>query len=201
MLRKRIQLGMIHAAVAITLVPINSTLNRIMIEDLGIYAVLVVLLFSPPYLFSFIQVAVGSFSDRHPILGLRRTPYIAAGLVLCVVGLMLATQVALLLPVNFWAGIGLGILTFGAWGMGFNLATVSYFSLPTRWRSGCCRWSNGIRSQGWRNVSRGRVCLKQFVSGWWGSQRRQPQAQWQCFRPACTWISRETATGVATRES
>jgi len=131
MLRKRIQLGMIHAAVAITLVPINSTLNRIMIEDLGIYAVLVVLLFSPPYLFSFIQVAVGSFSDRHPILGLRRTPYIAAGLVLCVVGLMLATQVALLLPVNFWAGIGLGILTFGAWGMGFNLATVSYFSLAS----------------------------------------------------------------------
>lgn len=131
MLRKRIQLGLIHAAVAITLVPINSTLNRIMIEDLGIYAILVVLLFSPPYLFSFIQVAIGSFSDRHPILGLRRTPYIAAGLVFCVVGLMLAARVALILPTNFWAGMGLGILTFGAWGMGFNLATVSYFSLAS----------------------------------------------------------------------
>ena len=104
MLRKRIQLGLIHAAVAITLVPINSTLNRIMIEDLGIYAILVVLLFSPPYLFSFVQVAIGSFSDRHPILGLRRSPYIAVGLILCVIGLMLAAQVALLLPNNFWMG-------------------------------------------------------------------------------------------------
>ena len=131
MLRKRIQLGLIHAAVAITLVPINSTLNRIMIEDLGIYAILVVLLFSPPYLFSFIQVAIGSFSDRHPVLGLRRSPYIAAGLILCVIGLMLAAQVALLLPTNFWMGMGLGILTFGAWGMGFNFATVSYFSLAS----------------------------------------------------------------------
>ena len=109
---KRIQIGLVHTAVAITLVPINSTLNRILIEDLGLMATLVVLLFSPPYLFSFIQVAIGSFSDHHPILGLRRTPYILAGLVLCVVGLMLAAQVALLLPQNFWLGLALSLLIF-----------------------------------------------------------------------------------------
>jgi BCD family chlorophyll transporter-like MFS transporter len=131
MMLKRIQLGLIHAAVAVTLVPINSTLNRILIEDFGIYALLVVLLFSPPYLLSLIQVAIGSFSDRHPLFGLRRTPYIAAGLLLCVLGLILAAQVALILPVNFWLGLGLGILTFGAWGMGFNFATVAYFSLAS----------------------------------------------------------------------
>jgi BCD family chlorophyll transporter-like MFS transporter len=44
---------------------------------------------------------------------------------------MLATRVALLISENLWLGIGLGILTFGAWGMGFNLATVSYFSLAS----------------------------------------------------------------------
>ena len=131
MLRKRIQLGLIHAAVAITLVPINSTLNRILIEDIGILALVVTLLFSPPYLFSFIQVGIGSFSDKHPIWGFRRTPYIVAGLVFCVAGLILATRVALLISENLWLGIGLGILTFGAWGMGFNLATVSYFSLAS----------------------------------------------------------------------
>jgi len=131
MLRKRLQLGLIHAAVAITLVPINSTLNRILIEDMGILALVVTLLFSPPYLFSFIQVGIGSFSDKYPLWGFRRTPYIVAGLVLCVAGLMLATQVALLIPEDFWLGIGLGILTFGAWGMGFNLATVSYFSFAS----------------------------------------------------------------------
>jgi len=131
MFLKRLQLGLIHAAVAITLVPINSTLNRILIEDQGLAATLVVLLFSPPYLLSFIQVAIGSFSDRYPLFGLRRTPYILGGLILCVVGLVLAAQVALILPSNFWAGLGLGGLTFGAWGMGYNLATVSYFSLAS----------------------------------------------------------------------
>lgn len=128
---KRLQLGLIHAAVAVTLVPINSTLNRILIEDQGLAATLVVLLFSPPYLFSFIQVAIGSFSDRYPLFGLRRTPYIAGGLILCAVGLVLAARMALVLPANFWGGLGLGMLTFGAWGMGFNLATVSYFSLAS----------------------------------------------------------------------
>lgn len=131
MFLKRLQIGLIHAAVAITLVPINSTLNRILIEDQGIWATLVVLLFSPPYIFSFVQVAIGSFADRNPIFGYRRTPYILAGLLLCVIGLVMAVQVAVILPQNFWYGLGIGVLTFGAWGMGFNLATVSYFSLAS----------------------------------------------------------------------
>ncbi len=128
---KRFQLGLIHAAVAITLVPINSTLNRIMIEDFGLAASLVVLLFSFPYLLSFVQVAIGSFSDHHPILGYRRSPYILIGLLFCVTGLLLSTQVAQLLVTNFWAGLALGLLTFGAWGMGFNFASVAYFSIAS----------------------------------------------------------------------
>jgi len=131
MLLKRLQLGLIHVAVAMTLVPINSTLNRVMIKELAISATLVALLASLPYLFSPIQVAIGSFADRHPILGLRRSPYIVLGLLLCVLGVVLSPQTAFLLATNFWAGLGLGLLTFGAWGMGFNFATVSYLSLAS----------------------------------------------------------------------
>ena len=131
MLRKRIQLGLIHVAVAMTLVPINSTLNRVMIKELAISATLVALLASLPYLFSPIQVAIGSYSDRHPIFGLRRTPYILVGLVLCVVGVVVSPQVAFLMSENFGLGILAGIGAFGAWGMGFNLSSVSYLSLAT----------------------------------------------------------------------
>ena len=84
MLLKRLQLGLIHAAVAMTLVPINSTLNRVMIKELALSATLVAVLASLPYLFSPIQVAIGSYSDRHPLFGLRRTPYILLGLLFCV---------------------------------------------------------------------------------------------------------------------
>jgi BCD family chlorophyll transporter-like MFS transporter len=131
MIRQRIQLGMIHVAVAMTLVPINSTLNRVMIKELAISAALVALLASLPYLFSPIQVAIGSFSDRHPIAGYRRSPYIFLGMLMCVLGVILSPQAAFLMATDLPAGIALGVLAFGAWGMGFNFATVSYLSLAS----------------------------------------------------------------------
>lgn len=131
MLRKRLQLGLIHVAVAMTLVPINSTLNRVMIKELAISATLVALLASLPYLFSPIQVAIGSYSDRHPIFGLRRTPYILAGLILCVLGVIVSPKVAFLMAENLSLGILAGIFAFGAWGMGYNLSSVSYLSLAS----------------------------------------------------------------------
>ncbi len=131
MFLKRIQLGLLHMAVAMTLVPINSTLNRVMIKELALSATLVAVLASLPYLFSPIQVAIGSFSDRHPVWGRRRTPYIFLGLILCVLGLVLAPTAAFTMAENFWSGLGLGVLAFGAWGMGYNLASVSYLSLAS----------------------------------------------------------------------
>ncbi|MEK6222650.1 MAG: BCD family MFS transporter, partial [Chloroflexota bacterium] len=131
MFRQRIQIGLIHSAIAITLVPINSTLNRIMIKELALSATLVALLASLPYLFSPIQIWIGSFSDRNPILGYRRTPYIVLGWLLCILGVIVSPYIAFLLASNPALGIILGTLAFGAWGMGYNFATVSYFSLAT----------------------------------------------------------------------
>ena len=131
MVIKRIQLGLIHVALAMTLVPINSTLNRVMIKELAISASLVAVLASLPYLLSPIQMVIGSFSDRHPVWGLRRTPYILLGLFLCVGGVVIAPYVAFMMTSQYWAGIALAALTFGAWGMGFNFASVSYLSLAS----------------------------------------------------------------------
>ncbi|HEY2981366.1 MAG TPA: BCD family MFS transporter [Anaerolineales bacterium] len=131
MFLKRFQLGLIHVAVAMTLVPINSTLNRVMIKELAISATLVAVLASLPFLFSPIQVVIGSYSDRHPIFGFRRTPYILAGLILCVAGVSASPYVAFLMADHFALGILAGLLAFGAWGMGYNLAAVCYLSLAS----------------------------------------------------------------------
>ncbi|MBV6449925.1 MAG: Protein PucC [Anaerolineales bacterium] len=131
MFLKRLQLALIHTAVAMTLVPINSTLNRVMIFDLGFSKTLFTFLAIFPYLLAPIQVAIGSFSDRNPIFGYRRTPYIFVGLLLCVTGVAAAPQVAILLTKDFNLGIVAGFLAFGAWGMGYNLSAVSYFSLAS----------------------------------------------------------------------
>ena len=131
MLLKRLQLGLIHVAVAMTLVPINSTLNRVMIKELALSATLVAALASLPYLFSPIQVAIGSYSDRHPIFGFRRTPYIFLGLLLCALGVIVSPGAAFLMSRDPGIGILAGLLAFGAWGMGFNLSSVSYLSLAS----------------------------------------------------------------------
>jgi BCD family chlorophyll transporter-like MFS transporter len=131
MLTKRLQLALIHTAVAITLVPINSTLNRVMIKELALSATLVAILASLPYLFSPVQVAIGAYSDRHPLFGYRRTPYIAVGLLLCVLGVILAPLAVFTLQDNFALGVLFVGLTFGAWGMGYNLAAVTYLSLAS----------------------------------------------------------------------
>jgi MFS transporter, BCD family, chlorophyll transporter len=131
MFLKRFQLGLIHVAVAMTLVPINSTLNRVMIKELALSATLVAILASLPYLFAPIQVAIGSYSDRHPIFGYRRTPYIFVGLILCVLGVVVSPQVAFLMADQFWLGLLAGVFAFGAWGMGYNLSAVSYLSLAS----------------------------------------------------------------------
>lgn len=131
MFLKRIQLGMIHMAVAMTLVPINSTLNRVMIKELAIAATLVAILASVPYIFSPLQVAIGSYADRHPIFGMRRTPYILLGLLLCVGGVVVSPMVAFLMASNPPLGLLCAALAFGAWGMGYNLSSVSYLSLAS----------------------------------------------------------------------
>lgn len=131
MFRKRIQLSFIHVAVAMTLVPINSTLNRVMIKELALSATLVAVLAVLPYLFAPVQVAIGSYADRHPILGYKRSPYILLGLLLNVAGLAIAPFVVFVMPENFWLGLFLSMLVFGAWGMGYNFAAVSYLSLAS----------------------------------------------------------------------
>ena len=129
MFLKRLQLALIHSAIAMTLVPIDGMLNRVMIKELAISATIFAILSSLAYIFSPIQVRIGAYSDRHPIMGFRRTPYILIGLLLCVISLITLPSVAFLMDKNFGLGLVAGIFAFGAWGMGYNFSAVSYLSL------------------------------------------------------------------------
>ncbi len=128
---KMIRLGMLHVAVAISLVPITGVLNRIMIYELGIAATVVAALIILPHLFSPMQVFIGQFSDRHPLWGYRRTPYIALGLLLCIGGAALTPFAAFAMDASFLPGLLLALIVFGIWGLGFNTAVVSYLSLAS----------------------------------------------------------------------
>jgi BCD family chlorophyll transporter-like MFS transporter len=129
---RNIRLGLLHVAVAITFVLINGILNRVMIHDLGIAATLVAVLVVLPYLLSPAQVWIGQYSDTHPILGYRRTTYIALGVLLCLGGTLLTPLAAFMIADQAGGpGLLLGGLAFGLWGIGFNMAVVSYLALAS----------------------------------------------------------------------
>lgn len=131
MLRRYLQLGLLHVALALTALPVDSTLNRVMIKELGLPASLAALLVSLPYLFAPIQVAVGALADRRPVAGRRRTPYILIGLLLSVAGVAAAPAALYVVETDRALGLALSLAAFGAWGLGFNFATASYFALAS----------------------------------------------------------------------
>lgn len=90
---------------------LTSNFNRIAIHDLGVAAVLITVMISMHHFLSPFQVVFGRMADRHPLLGLRRTPYF-------LLGSLLSSLVFLALP-------GLAV----AMGAGSMAATLAGFGL------------------------------------------------------------------------
>ncbi len=125
------QLALVHVGVSITVVPITSTLNRVMIADLKMPVMLVAVLVALPYLLSPLQILLGNWSDRHPAADYHRTPWILLGGLLAATGSYFTVHVAYLLADNFALGLWAAAIVFCLWGVGINAASVSYLSLVT----------------------------------------------------------------------
>ena len=103
--RKIVQLSLVHVGVSLTVVPITGTLNRIMIADMGIPAVLVGILVALPYLLSPLQVLVGNWADQRPLWGLHRAPWILIGGLMAAFGSYLAAHTVFYMDVPFLPGL------------------------------------------------------------------------------------------------
>lgn len=147
--RKVLQLALIHVGVSITVVPVTSTLNRIMIADMKLSATLVAVLVAFPYLLSPLQVAMGNWTDRHLLWGRRRSPWIVLGGLMASFGSYLTAHAAYLINVDFTLGLLASLATFTIWGMGVNIASVSYLSLVTDMTRGVERWRSRAISVMW----------------------------------------------------
>ena len=154
--RRIIQLSLVHVGVSLTVVPITGTLNRIMISDMGMPAVLVGMLVALPYLLSPLQVFVGNWADHHPVWGLHRSPWILAGGLMASFGSYLASHAAYLLDENFWPGLIASIAIFSLWGVGVNVASVSYLSLASELTENA--------RKGWRTATVGAMWTAMILS-------------------------------------
>jgi len=140
--KKVIQLTMVHVGVSITVVPVTSTLNRIMIADMHLSALLVGFLTALPYLLSPLQVFMGDWAGRTTIWGRHRSPWIVMGGLMASFGSYLTPHAVFLMNNNWWLGLLASLGVFTLWGVGVNVASVSYLSLVSElseeqpgWRS------------------------------------------------------------------
>lgn len=140
--RKVIQLALVHVGVSITVVPVTSTLNRIMVVELGFSAFLVGLLVALPYLLSPLQVIMGNWSDRHALWGQYRSPWIVLGGLMASFGGYFTAHAAYRMADDFALGLAACFVAFTVWGAGVNIASVSYLSLVSELSEGQAGWRN-----------------------------------------------------------
>ncbi len=107
----------------------GSTLNRVMIADIGFRAAWVGLFFALPDLVAPIRVWLGYRSDGFPILGRRREPYIILGVIVTSLSIFLVTQLATSGTITNAPLIAAILLAFVVFGIGRNLAHNSWQAL------------------------------------------------------------------------
>lgn len=123
-----IRLALFPIAYALSGVLIGSTLNRVMIADLGYSATLVAFFFAIPLMISPIRVWVGYQSDAFPLLGKRREPYIMLGVLLIGLGIIAIVSIITRHGGNalLMAGVASAFLLYG---LGRNTAHNSFQAL------------------------------------------------------------------------
>lgn len=128
-LRRLLQFVLIHVGTALTVVPITSALNRVLIAEMQLSSTLVAFLITLPYWLSPIQVWFGNVMDSRVARGRKLTGWIVLGGIMAASGSAVAAPVAFLIPDRFGLGLALTTIVFLIWGVGINLASVSYLSL------------------------------------------------------------------------
>lgn len=110
---------------------VTGTLNRVMIVEMNIPVSLVGLFLALPFLISPLRIWLGYRSDAYPMFGLRREPFIILGSLL--VGLAVAgTTYALVENDNISIlVIGIMILLFFIYGIGWNLSNNTFDAMLT----------------------------------------------------------------------
>ena len=107
----------------------GSTLNRVMIADIGFTALWVGLFFALPDLVAPVRVWLGYRSDGFPIRGKRREPYILLGALVVGLSVVLVTRLATMGGTNNALLLAAIAFMFAVYGIGRNLAHNSWQAL------------------------------------------------------------------------
>jgi MFS transporter, BCD family, chlorophyll transporter len=119
------RLGLVQTGLGAIVVLTTSTLNRVMVVELAMPAMLPGALVAVHYALQVFRPAWGHGSD----LGARRTPWIVGGMSVLAAGGFLASVATAWMTTNAWFGIGLAVVAFCLIGAGVGAAGTSLLVL------------------------------------------------------------------------
>jgi len=122
------RLGLVQAALGAVVVLVISTLNRVMVVEYALPALLPGLLVALHYAVQMIRPRFGYGSDR----GGRRTPWILGGMALLCIGGVLCALAAVTMPEHFLFALLIAVVAYGAVGVGVGAAGTSLLVLMAK---------------------------------------------------------------------
>jgi BCD family chlorophyll transporter-like MFS transporter len=123
-----VRLGLVQAALGSVVVLVTSTLNRVMVVEYALPAVLPGMLVALHYAVQLIRPRLGHGSD----VGGRRTPWIVGGMALLAAAGVICAIATLGLSQNFWPALALAILAYALVGLGVGAAGTSLLVLMAK---------------------------------------------------------------------
>lgn len=120
-----VRLGLVQTALGAIVVLTTSTLNRVMVVELGLAASLPAALVGWHYGVQLSRPYWGHGSD----VGRRRTPWIIAGMGVLALGGVLAANATILMGTSLWLGVALAIVAFTLVGAGVGASGTSLLAM------------------------------------------------------------------------
>jgi BCD family chlorophyll transporter-like MFS transporter len=123
-----VRLGIVQTALGAIVVLMTSTLNRVMVVELALPAILPGALVTLHHAMQLLRPRMGYGSD----LGQRHTPWIVGGMAALALGGVGATLATTWLESHFWLALGLSVLSFAAIGAGVSACGTSLLVLMAK---------------------------------------------------------------------
>jgi BCD family chlorophyll transporter-like MFS transporter len=120
-----VRLGLVQACLGSIVVMTTSVMNRVMVVELALPAMLPGALVAWHYLIQVLRPRLGHGSD----VGGRRTPWIMGGMILLAAGGVGASMATLLMGTDLYLGLAFAVVAFSAIGLGVGAAGTSLLVL------------------------------------------------------------------------
>ncbi|MEM7745439.1 MAG: BCD family MFS transporter [Pseudomonadota bacterium] len=120
-----IRIGLVQTALGAVVVLCTATINRVMIVELALLAVIPAMLIGLYHAFQLLRPKWGHGADK----GGTRTPWIIGGMTVLALGTVGAAAATAWMETAFWPGLALGVLSFAAVGLGLGASATNLLAL------------------------------------------------------------------------